>query len=75
MGQKGEAVLFLLPFEMEYLDLLGQAGVKIRELGLEQVHTALPQPDGVSQPELSSKLSALVVAGHSCGVQEHMPND
>lgn len=42
MGQKGKAILFLLPVEKGYLDLMGAAGVEMHRLDLDKVYAALP---------------------------------
>lgn len=42
MGQAGEALLFLLPTELEYLPLLATHGVKVARLLLDPVLASLP---------------------------------
>lgn len=62
MGKKGEAVLFLLPAELGYLDLLRKAGVEISELDLDKVFASLPQASAlpaVSSPDSNQSCSKL----------------
>ena len=42
MGQQGEAILFLLPAEIGYLELLAKTGCRIAEMDLDGVMRALP---------------------------------
>lgn len=42
MGQAGEAILFLLPSEMEYLALLRSQGCKVQELSPDEATKDLP---------------------------------
>ena len=42
MGQQGEAILFLLPAEIGYLELLAKTGCRIAEMDLDSVMRALP---------------------------------
>jgi superfamily II DNA/RNA helicase len=42
MGQAGEALLFLLPTEVDYLPLLARHGVKLNSLPLDSVLATLP---------------------------------
>lgn len=46
MGHAGEAVLFLLPSEAGYLQLLGRHAVRLRALPLPPVLGALDDPEG-----------------------------
>lgn len=45
MGHAGEAVLFLLPSEAGYLQLLGRHAVRLQPLGLDPVLRELQDPD------------------------------
>lgn len=46
MGQAGEAVLYLLPSEMGYLEWLAEAGCKVESMDPEEALRALPPPPG-----------------------------
>lgn len=42
MGQTGEAILFLLPSEIAYLDLLQGQGCKVKEMPPEEATSDIP---------------------------------
>ena len=46
MGQAGEAVLYLLPSEMGYLEWLAEAGCKVEPMDPEEALRALPPSPG-----------------------------
>jgi len=46
MGQAGEAILFLLPSEMGYLEWLAEAGCKVAQMNPDLALKALPPPPG-----------------------------